>query len=58
VSDTRQERDPYEVTWRGKPKSAEAIARVIAYDVAGMAPTRELINTLKAWAGAIRKVTR
>jgi hypothetical protein len=51
----KQERDRYEVTWHNKPKSAETIARMVAYDVAGMAPTRELINTLKAWAEAIRK---
>lgn len=45
--------DPYEVLWRGKPKSPETMARMIAYDVAGFAPTQELVNTLRAWAKAL-----
>jgi hypothetical protein len=47
--------DPYEVLWRGKAKSPETMARMIARDVAGFAPTVELIQTLKAWAEAIRE---
>jgi hypothetical protein len=50
--------DVYEVLWRGEPKSAATLARQIALDVAGIAPTPNLVYTLMAWEKAIRKQMR